>query len=69
MDLSLLVANVPHSRSCQLLLAIDGYALCVPGMHIPRYKDSEYSKWCKSTGRELVKLPSKPQGRLGRPGV
>jgi hypothetical protein len=45
------------------------YTLCVPGMHIPRYKDSEYSKWCKSTGRELVKLPSKPQGRLGRPGV
>ena len=33
-------------------------------MHIPRYKDSEFSKWCKSTGSELVKLPSKPQGRL-----
>ena len=48
-------------RSSQLLLAIDGYALCVPGMGSPRYKDSEFSKWCKSTGSELVKLPSKPQ--------
>ena len=44
--------------------AIIVYTLCVPGMGSPRYKDSEFSKWCKSTGSELVKLPSKPQGRV-----
>jgi hypothetical protein len=42
---------------------MDGYVLCVPAMHIPRYKDSEFSKWCKSTVSELVKLTSQPQGR------
>ncbi|WP_367389731.1 hypothetical protein [Lewinella sp. LCG006] len=40
-------------------------ALCVPGMHIHRYKDSDFSWWCNSTGGELVKPSSKPQGRQG----
>jgi hypothetical protein len=43
---------------------IGRYILCMPGMGSPRYKDSGFSKWYKSTGSELVKLPSKSQGRL-----
>ncbi len=33
------------------------HRLCVPGMGSPRYKDSEFFKWCKSTVSELAELP------------
>jgi hypothetical protein len=36
-------------------------------MGSPRYKDSDFSKWCKSTGSKLAKLPSGPASKFRCP--